>query len=125
MATKDSGKATEPLDFTKFQNVVNGKLVDTKETRKTVNPSTLEELPPVPVATAEDVDEAVEAAKKAQEAWAEVPWAERQKVLNNYADALEGLVAEFAQLIVKEQGKSVSNFLSKPPAGGLGEELLT
>jgi acyl-CoA reductase-like NAD-dependent aldehyde dehydrogenase len=113
MATNGNSKGTEPLDFTKFQNVINGKLVDTEKTRNTVNPSTLEELPPVPVATPEDVDAAVEAAKKAQESWANVPWAERQKAVNDFASAVEDLSADFTRMLTTEQGKPVSGQSSR------------
>lgn len=105
MATNGTVKGAEPLDFTKFQNVINGKLVDTKETRRTVNPSTFEELYPVPVSTQADIDEAIEVAKKAQESWANVPWAERQQAVKNYADALEALSEDFAKQLTTEQGK--------------------
>lgn len=107
MASNGSVKGAEPLDFTKFQNVINGKLTDTKETRRTVNPSTLEELYPVPVSTQEDIDEAIEAAKKAQESWSNVPWTERQQAVKDYADALEALSGDFAKQLVTEQGKPV------------------
>lgn len=108
MASNGSVKGAEPLDFTKFQNVINGKLTDTKETRRTVNPSTLEELYPVPVSTQEDIDEAIEAAKKAQESWSNVPWTERQQAVKDYADALEALSGDFAKQLVTEQGKPLA-----------------
>jgi hypothetical protein len=108
MATNGTVKGAEPLDFTKFQNVINGKLVDTKETRRTINPSTFEELYPVPVSTQADIDEAIEVAKKAQESWANVPWAERQQAVKNYADALEALSEDFAKQLTTEQGKPVN-----------------
>ncbi|ETS73195.1 hypothetical protein PFICI_15140 [Pestalotiopsis fici W106-1] len=105
MAANGNVKGAEPLDFTKFQNVINGKLVDTKETRRTVNPSTFEELYPVPVSSQTDIDEAIEAAKKAQESWANVPWAERAQAVKDYADALEALSEDFVKQLVTEQGK--------------------
>lgn len=73
-----------------------------------MNPSTLEELPEVPVSTPEDVDKAVEAAQKAQEQWAKVSWAERQKLVNDFADVLEANGDAFALMLTQEQGKPVS-----------------
>lgn len=115
MASKGNGEAVPALDFTKFQNVVDGKLVDTKEIRHTVNPSNLEQLPDVPVSTPEDVDAAVEAAQRAQESWADVPWTERQQAVKNFADALEAAAGDFAKMLTKEQGKPVSVFFLKNP----------
>ncbi|OHW96994.1 aldehyde dehydrogenase [Colletotrichum incanum] len=101
MATNDASK----LDWTKFYNVIDGKLETTSKTRHGVNPSTLEANPEVPLSTPEDVDRAVQAAKKAQEAWAETPYEERQKALAKFGEALEAHADEFALMLTKEQGK--------------------
>ncbi|KAK2006836.1 aldehyde dehydrogenase [Colletotrichum eremochloae] len=103
MATNGTSK----LDWTKFYNVIDGKLETTSKTRHNVNPSTLEANPEVPVSTPEDVDRAVQAGKKAQEAWAETPYEERQKALVKFAEAFEAHVEEFALMLSKEQGKPV------------------
>ncbi|KAI0408659.1 aldehyde dehydrogenase [Xylaria palmicola] len=95
---------TAQLTFDTFQNVINGELSGTAQTRHTVNPSTLEDNPEVPVCTQDDVDRAVTAAKDAAESWASVPWAERRKAIEAFADALESLAAEFGQITVKETG---------------------
>ncbi|KXJ97560.1 hypothetical protein Micbo1qcDRAFT_156489, partial [Microdochium bolleyi] len=65
------------VDFTTFANVIDGKLEKSEKTRRPLNPSTLEENPPVPVSSEQDVDRAIAAAKKAYEAWNDKPWAER------------------------------------------------
>ncbi|RKK36883.1 hypothetical protein BFJ66_g13275 [Fusarium oxysporum f. sp. cepae] len=70
-----------------------------------VNPSTLEKNPPVPVSTREDVDRAVQAAKKASEAWAEVPYKERQALVAKFADSIDLIKEDLAVLLTKEQGK--------------------
>lgn len=98
------------LSFTEFYNVIDGKLTTTKETIQGVNPSTLEENPPVPVSTREDVDEAVEAAKRASEAWADVPYKERQGIVAKFADGIDAVKDELALLLTKEQGKPVGDF---------------
>ncbi|ENH67835.1 Putative aldehyde dehydrogenase [Fusarium oxysporum f. sp. cubense race 1] len=79
------------LNFTEFFNVIDGKLKATKETSQGVNPSALEKNPPVPVPTREDVDRAVQAAKKASEAWAEVPYKERQALVAKFADGIDSI----------------------------------
>lgn len=100
-----------PLDFTTFHNVIDGKLVGTAKTRHTVSPSTLEENPPLPLSTAEDVDKAVAAAQKAAKQWAEVPWDERKKALEGFIEAFESHSEDFVQMLNKEQGKPVSGHL--------------
>ncbi|KAL0936258.1 aldehyde dehydrogenase [Colletotrichum truncatum] len=102
-----AANGTSKLDFTKFYNIVNGKLETTSKTRHSVNPSTLEALPEVPLSTAEDVDRAVQAAKAAQEAWAETPYEERQKAVAKLGDLLEENINEFALMLSKEQGKPI------------------
>jgi acyl-CoA reductase-like NAD-dependent aldehyde dehydrogenase len=100
-----------PLDFTTFHNVIDGKLVGTAKTRHTISPSTLEQNPPLPLSTAEDVDKTVAAAQKAAKQWAQVHWDERKKALEGFIEALESHAEDFAQMLNKEQGKPVSAYL--------------
>lgn len=109
-----AANSTTKLDFTKFYNIINGKLETTPKTRHSVNPSTLEPLPEVPLSTAEDVDRAVQAAKVAQESWAETPYEERKKAVAKLGDLLEENMNELSVMLSKEQGKPVS---SKPRDG--------
>ncbi len=105
MALIDSGA---PLDFTSFHNIIDGKLSDTQKTRCTVNPSTLEDLPRVPVSTIDDVNKAVNFAHKAAKSWAAVPLEERISAIHRFASALETHADDVAQMLLKEQGKPVS-----------------
>jgi len=100
-----------PLDFTTFHNVIDGRLVGTAKTRHTIGPSTLEQNPPLPLSTAEDVDKTVAAAQKAAKQWAQVHWDERKKALEGFIEALESHAEDFAQMLNKEQGKPVSAYL--------------
>ncbi|KAI0911510.1 aldehyde dehydrogenase [Ustulina deusta] len=99
-----SSHDTTPLDFTAYQNVIDGELSSTDLTRHTVNPATLEANPEVPVSTRHDVDRAVAAAQNAAAAWAEVPWSERMKAVEAFADALEAHLVEFSHTQVQEMG---------------------
>ncbi|KAI0393990.1 aldehyde dehydrogenase [Xylariaceae sp. FL0594] len=100
-----SNVTSAPLTFDDtFHNVIDGQLSGTKVTRHTENPSTLETNPEVPVSTQQDVDRAVAAAQKAAEAWADVPWDERRKAIEAFADALEAHAVEYARVMVKEMG---------------------
>lgn len=105
MATKSTSNGHITLDFTSFGNVINGKLQGTQKTRRSINPSTLEENPEVPIATQDDIDAAVNFARTAADSWGETPVAERQAAVIAFARALESLKEDFATMLVKEQGK--------------------
>jgi len=105
--TNGTNGASKTLDWTKFSNVINGELRQTSETRHSINPSTLEENPEVPVSTQKDIDDAVNAARAAADAWADKSIAERQKAVQAYADGLDALKDDFAKMLTKEQGKPV------------------
>jgi delta 1-pyrroline-5-carboxylate dehydrogenase len=93
------------LDFTTFQNTIDGKLASTKETRHGINPATGKPNAEVPVATREDVDRAMAAGLKAFKPWAKIPYAERQKKVLAWADAIAAEKDAFADMLVREQGK--------------------
>ena len=98
-----------PIEFYRFQIVVDGRLVDSSDgqTYHNVNPSSLEPNHEVPVSTSDDVDRAVAAAKKAAPSWAKVPWDERKGRLLEFANALEAHTEAFSRMLVKENGKPV------------------
>jgi len=95
--------------FGEYYNTIDGKLSSTQETRHNINPATAKPNAEVPVATQQDVDAAVTAAKKAFKTWSKVPWAERKQALKSYADAIEKHTDDFAKLLTQEQGKPVSS----------------
>lgn len=98
------------LDFLGFSNVIDGSLVASKsgKTYHTVNPSTLQANPEVPLSTQEDADEAVSAARRAADGWADTPWEERKEALLLFAAAFESQSQGFAEMLVRENGKPVS-----------------
>lgn len=102
--------------FGEYHNVIDGQLSSTQETRHGVNPANGKPNPEVPVATKEDVDRAVAAARKAFKSWAQVPWAERQQACRSFGDALEKQADEFAKLLTQEQGKPL--MFAKQEIGG-------
>ncbi|KAI0505246.1 aldehyde dehydrogenase [Xylaria bambusicola] len=94
------------LEFQTFHNVINGAIADTPgRYRRTVNPSTEKDNHDVPFSGPEDVDRAVEAAKKAAGTWSAVSWNERADRLQKFADAIEGIAGELAKLLTMELGK--------------------
>ena len=102
-----NGHTKQSLDWTVYDNVIDGRLTTTEKTRHGINPATGKPNPEVPVATKDDVEEAMIAAKQASVKWATVPYAERSKAVLAYADALEIEHQAFSDLLVREQGKPV------------------
>jgi 1-pyrroline dehydrogenase len=70
-----------------------------------VNPATGETIAEVPSCSAEDVDRAVEAAKKALPEWLDATPKERSELLHKLADVLEENAEELAQLESLNVGK--------------------
>jgi malonate-semialdehyde dehydrogenase (acetylating)/methylmalonate-semialdehyde dehydrogenase len=84
----------------KHQNLIGGEWVDSSggETMEVVNPATGEAIAEVPAATAEDVDRAVQAAKKALVEWRETKPGERSEFMLKLADAIVEHAEELAEL---------------------------
>jgi len=94
----------------KHQNFVGGEWVDAAggETMEVVNPATGETIAEVPRASAEDVDRAVQAAKKALPEWLETTPGERAEMLLKLADALDEHADELAEIESRNVGKPLS-----------------
>ncbi|KAJ4345224.1 uncharacterized protein N0V89_011353 [Didymosphaeria variabile] len=104
-----SSNKTLPLNLKgNFVQIIDGKSVPTEKTRRGINPATLEEKEEVPVATEDNLNQAVEAARKAFRSWSKVSWDKRKNKLLAWADAIEAHKKEFADLLVAEQGKPLS-----------------
>ncbi len=73
------------------------------------NPATGELLARVPLSGAADVDAAVQAAAAAFPAWAATPVVERARVLFRYKMILEAHLEELAQLVTRENGKTIAD----------------
>lgn len=97
----------QPLGFSQFYNVINGKLTTASKTTHGINPSTLEPNPEVSISTQEDVDNAVSAARAASTKWGDVPLSDRQAAVIKFSKALLAQKEEFAVMLTKEQGKPV------------------
>ncbi|CAK7198832.1 hypothetical protein SEUCBS139899_001499 [Sporothrix eucalyptigena] len=106
--TTSAGAAPALLDFTRFYNIINGKLTTTAKTRHSINPSTLEANPEVPVSTEADVDRAVDAARKAYSTWRRTSYAERRAALEAYADGIAANVEGLATMLTREQGRPLA-----------------
>ena len=94
----------------KYQNFIGGEWVDAAggETMEVLNPATGETIAEVPSVTAEDVDRAVQAAKRALPEWLETTPGERGEMLLKLADAIEEHADELAELESQNVGKPLS-----------------
>ena len=80
------------------------------ETRELVEPATGEPLATAAMATEQDVDRAVDAARAALEgSWGKTPPTERSRLLHALADALVANRRELAELEVRNVGKAISS----------------
>ncbi len=96
-----------------YENIVNGRSVASARTFESKNPATGEVLGLVPHSSAEQVDQAVAAAKAAQPAWAARPDAERKALLMKVAETIKANADDLATWVTREQGK---------PLGGIGPD---
>ena len=94
----------------KHQNFIGGEWVDASggESMEVLNPATGETIAEVPRAGAEDVDRAVQAAKKALPEWLETTPGERAEMLLKLAAAVEEHADELAELESRNVGKPLS-----------------
>ncbi len=92
---------------TKLKNFIDGEFVDPAEggTEVVVNPATGEAIAEAPLSTAEDVDRAVAAARKAFESWSTRTPKERSEALLALAGAIEEHADEIADLESANAGK--------------------
>ncbi len=90
-----------------YKLLINGKLVRGHETAPVINPATEQPFAESPVASHEQLDQAVAAAKAAQVHWAETSTDERRKVLGLIADRIETNVEDIARVLTLEQGKTL------------------
>ncbi len=89
---------------------INGEFVESKSDKwiDVLNPSTEEVIARQPEGTKEDVDEALDAARKAQKAWEKTPAIQRAEYLLKIAQGITDRRNEFIEIIMCEQGKTRS-----------------
>jgi betaine-aldehyde dehydrogenase len=98
---------------TKLKNFIDGELVDPADgaTEEVVNPATGEVIAEAPLSSAEDVDRAVKAARKAFAAWSVKTPGERAQALLKIAETIEDRAEEIADLESADAGKPRHSFL--------------
>ena len=93
------------MDFTSYTNFVKAEARGSEESYYGVNPSTEERLWDVPVATQQDVHDAVNAAQAAFPAWSKISYEDRCSLLKDFAASIRKYEKDFVDLIKKETGK--------------------
>ncbi len=90
---------------------INGKHVESlgSRTLDVHNPATGKVMRHVPLATMEDVNVAIEAAKAAFPGWRDTTPLRRSRILNKFRDLLETHRAELARLASEEHGKTLED----------------
>jgi 1-pyrroline dehydrogenase len=98
------------VTVSQHKNFVGGEWVDAVDggTMEVLNPATGETIAEVPRGTEEDVDRAVEAAKKALPEWLETTPQERSELLLKLAQLIDDNAEELAQLESQNVGKPIA-----------------
>src|ERR1700712_4065621 len=96
------------MKYAPIQNYINGQFVhaSTSETMEVISPIDGNLLSTVPLSSAQDLDTAVKAAKKAFPGWSKTPIKERVQVMFRYKTLLEKNLKELAALCSEENGKT-------------------
>lgn len=91
-----------------LKNFIGGQWVESTSGRTdaVLNPATGETLAYVPISSREDLDRAVEAAKKAFKTWSKTAVPRRARILFKYQQLLVEHWEELARLVTLENGKS-------------------
>lgn len=93
------------VKWDEFFNIVDGKPREGKEKHYGTNPATGEKLWPVPIATQQDIDDAVISAQKAFEKFKNVPIEKRKELLGKFKDLYMSYANDMIELLKKETGK--------------------
>ncbi|KAJ5610225.1 hypothetical protein N7510_006944 [Penicillium lagena] len=93
------------LNFEIFYNVVDGKHRASDKTTFSVDPSTESKLWDVPVASAQDVEDAVRSANEAFKTWSVTPFEERLDKISQWKELYKSYIEDFTKLLMAECGK--------------------
>jgi len=91
-----------------YNMLINGEMVANAVMLDVINPATEEVFARVPHANVAQMNDAVEAAKSAQVAWASVSMAERRAKIEELVKEIGENSEEFARIITMEQGKPLA-----------------
>lgn len=95
----------ETISFTTFSNIVDAEPRSSKTKYHGIDPTTKQPNWDVPVASPEDVEDAVAAANRAFADWKTTTWEYRTERLARFKETLETYRDELTELLIKETGK--------------------
>uniref|UniRef100_A0A8C4WXE5 Aldehyde dehydrogenase 8 family, member A1 n=1 Tax=Eptatretus burgeri TaxID=7764 RepID=A0A8C4WXE5_EPTBU len=95
-------------DILVLENFIDGKFVSSKKYIDSFNPSTGKVYCKLPDSTNDEVDAAVQAAKRAFPKWTAWHVQQRSEFLLKLADVIEARLEEFAQAESRDQGKTLA-----------------
>src|SRR5215467_2235288 len=103
------------MKYPPVQNYLNGIFVDASSGRElnVISPVDGNFLSTVRMSTAQDLDNAVRAAKRAFQSWSKLPIKERVQVFFRYKYLLEKNQQELAELIQEENGKTYNEAVAE------------
>ncbi|HUJ88929.1 MAG TPA: aldehyde dehydrogenase family protein, partial [Syntrophorhabdales bacterium] len=89
--------------------LIGGKKADSRDgkTLDVINPATGGFIDSVPMATYEDVDEALTRSKNGQKIWGSTPLLERERIINRFLVLLDQNRKRMALIMARETGTSV------------------
>ena len=90
----------------KFYNIINGERRSAAKSHQVTDPRTEQPLWDAPIATPQDLEDAIAAANEAFKTWGKSTVPERQAALFKMVDVVNNNAAEIAELAMKETGKS-------------------
>ena len=91
-----------------FMHTIDGRGVSSTGSFDVINPATGETFAQCPDASRAQLDEAVAAARRAFGSWRRLSFDERRKLLFQFAAAMRDEVEPLAQILVREQGKTLA-----------------
>ena len=103
-----------------YNLTIGGKSVPARDHFEVRNPSTGEVVGLAPKASAEQLDQAVDAAQTAFASWSKTSHDERKKLIHAAAQKIADHAEEIARLIPLEQGKPLNGLGSRFEMGGAG-----
>lgn len=97
--------STTSASCTRYSMLIGGEWVTGDKTIPVLNPATEELISEIPQADASIVDQAVQAAARAQVSWAKLPAIKRAAYLREISAAIRSQREHLARIITEEQGK--------------------
>ena len=101
------------MQYPKLQLLINGKWRDTKEHDHVLNPAEESVLADLPMATSQDMDDALDAAEAGFRVWRAMSPAKRAEILLNGVKLVKERIDEHAYAITLEQGKPLAQAKSE------------